>query len=396
MLAPTPLLPLRPLDVGDVFGGAFTILRRRFGTFLGISAVMTLLPMVLILVGTVPFVMTLLSAEMSRGRPDLSSIAPLVLLLLVVVLVSLLIQLKAQAMLAQGAYETAQGAAPTVRSLITSTRGFLRRIVPAILAVAAIASIVSVGGTLTLIGLASAATANRNGGATAGALGVVAAVAFVLVVAWLSIKMFYWLAAAAIEQRPGFAALRRSWDLTKGAFWRTLGSYLLASLLTAAITFPVSMVSQVLASSMVSAGTWTSGRDPMAVVATLGPVLLIWFAVQFLLAMLVASFMGTYQTVMFIDQVRRTEDASEPLGFPGAQPGQWGQQPAQSWGAAPVWTPPAPPAQQWGQAPTPPPPPTHAWGDAPSGQTPPQPQHWPGAPGQGPAWPGQPGSPPNP
>lgn len=381
------------MEVGDVFSGTFAILKRRFGTFLGISAAATLLPTVLFMLGLVPFGMYM--ASLGRGRnPDPGPLAGMVLGGLALALMMMLIQLKSQAMLSQGAYETAQGYAPTIRSLLTSTRGFLPRMVPAVLGIGAIAIVVYIGFVAMVVGLVTtAASSGRNGGFTSGLVAFLLLMVFFFGLLWIGVKLIYWLNAATIEQRTGFDALSRSWDLIRGAFWRTFGFYLLATLLGWAITFPVSLLTNTLTSSMIRGGNWSMERDPVMGLLALGPVLLIVIGVQFVVTMLVVPFMSTYVTVMFLDQVRRKEDAFEPTGFGGGMGGQpwkgqaqqpWGQQtsqPSQTWGNQQSQQP-----QAWGQ-PTPQPP--QPWNQQPGqpwAQQPPQsPQPW--APGPTNQWP---------
>lgn len=82
--------------------------------------------------------------------------------------------------------------------------------------------------------------------------------ATVVVMTWLSIRLLLVPQAIAIEKLGPLRAIRRSWQLTRGQFWRLFGIYLLSSLL---ISIATNMVSTVFsfAALMVSAANQEAG-----------------------------------------------------------------------------------------------------------------------------------------
>lgn len=397
MLAPTPLLAPSPMDVGGIFSGTWTIMRRRLGMFLGLSALTMVVPFLLAGGVSLLAIPMIVGLGTPRSNTFAASVTALIVAFLLAMVVSMLVQLKSSGMFLQGAYETAQGLSPSIGSLWRTTKGLLPRLVPAILAVGAagLGAYLVLGGLFLAAVAASSTSGSRNSGTMAILLAVVTMFVLLGAIGVLTVRLLYWVPSATIEQRPGFEALRRGWDLTKGSFWRTLGYYLLGIVVVMLVTIPVSMISQLLTASMVSSsgGSWTSRTDPVTALAAMAPMLIMSLVVQFTVSLVATPFIAIYQSVMFIDQVRRAEGSSEPTGFGGGMGGQpwggqaqqpWGQQtsqPSQTWGNQQSQQP-----QAWGQ-PTPQPP--QPWNQQPGqpwAQQPPQsPQPW--APGPTNQWP---------
>nr|WP_246287014.1 glycerophosphoryl diester phosphodiesterase membrane domain-containing protein [Schumannella luteola] len=59
------------------------------------------------------------------------------------------------------------------------------------------------------------------------ALAVILSIAYAVVGAWLGVKLIYVPSAITLERLGVRAAIRRSWTLIRGSYWKTLGIYLL-------------------------------------------------------------------------------------------------------------------------------------------------------------------------
>lgn len=326
-----------PLDIGGLFSATFAAFKRRFGTLV----LITLLPMLVgaaLLAGSVAVAVVVIAlGGVTEGRSIPLAIVVGVLATLAGVLVMVLAQLKSQGMIAQAAYEIAQGGEPDFRGVFARTRGFLPRLAPVILIFAgAVLVLYAVVAALALgaVGAAMQGTGSRSGGAILGVFGAIALMVVVLIPVslFLSTKLLYTLPATAIEQLGGIDAMKRSWRLTTGSFWRTLGYYLVAAIAAYAAASVVGTATQVL--TLPLAGITRDDRPAQAIAALTAmiPMLLLAMLLQFAVQLLTVPFLHTYITYMYIDQVRRAELPAAPSGYQGppyyAQPGQYyGQYP---------------------------------------------------------------------
>jgi hypothetical protein len=358
------------MDISALFAGSFEAIKRRFGLFILIILFPTLVALVVIGAG-VAIVATagIAAGSLSRGLPV--GVLVGIVVLVVGAVATLLAQVKAQGMMALGAYEVAQGQHPDVRGLLHRTRGFLPRMagVIAIVAGAVLALYALILGIAVLM---VGALDGRSGGRAAAAAGVLIllVLALIPVAIMLQVKLLYTVPAVAIEQRGGIDAMKRSWGLTRGAFWRTLGYYLVVAIAAAAIGYVVSMIGQfALMPAMVSVGRMDDPSRALATLLAMLPLYGVVIALQMAVQLLTQPFVHAYTTYMFVDQVRRSEMPPQPAhgapGYPPA-PGYYAQ-PGQSYGQAGPGYPPAPPQQPptW-QPPQPPAP------QGPSPQGPPQ------------------------
>ncbi len=401
MLAPTPVLKPSPIDIGGLFSGSFEALKRRFGLLVLIALMPSLVVLAVIVAGTMLMLPSIIAlANGDRTAAPAGLVAGIAVLVLGMVFAAL-VQLKSYGMLSLAAYEIAQGQRPDFRGLLSRSRGFL----PRMAAVIAIGfGVVIVFYLLLFLVMGAAIGAAASGGRTeSGAVVALFGMLTLVMIAavpiglFLTTKLLYTVPAVALEQLGGIDALKRSWNLTRGAFWRTLGYFLLGYLAVAAVSYAVGLVGQVI---LVPLGLGTSSisqsSDPAQALAVLGaliPAMLLVYALQIVVQVVAYPFLQAYTTYMFIDQVRRSEmPPAPPYGYPGGgyytQPGQYyGQQPyppqtyptpGQAYpGQAPQapggWTPPgqAQPPQQWGGQQYPP---QQGWGGQPppSGQGPTQ------------------------
>ncbi|CAL8980251.1 hypothetical protein PROP_03086 [Propionicimonas sp. T2.31MG-18] len=360
MLAPTPLLRPSPLDIGDLFAGSFAALKRRFGLFVLIALFPSLVGLVVIGGGVV----IALSATVAAGSRGMTAgILVGIAVAIIGALATVLAQVKAQGMMSLGAYEIAQGQHPDLRGLLTRTRGFLPRMAP-VIAIFLGAVLLAYGLVLGIVFAMVGALDGSSGGRAAGAaaLMVLLVLAMIPVTIFLQIKLLYTVPAIALEQVGGIDGMKRSWRLTRGAFWRTFGYSIVASLAVAAVGMVVSGASQIVmmpAAMSVEGSTNDPGRVAAAMMVLL-PLYLVVILLQVAVQLVTQPFLHAYTTYMFIDQVRRSELPPAPAyGHQAPQPGYYAppgqyygqQQPGQGYpppappapGQPGGWQPPAPP-----------------------------------------------------
>lgn len=240
------VVPLRPLQAGEILDGAITAMRAHPGVMLGLSAlVVTLGQAVAIpldylylhfLAGLVDDNTTLGSGT---GINDLAMLRPSVLLnaLIVSLLVGLLTTAVSRAVL---------GRPVTLGEVWTLTRPRLPRLVGlSLLIFAVLLGILALG---TLPGLLLA-VAGSPFAALVLLLGIGGAVTLA-VNRWVAWSLAG--AALVLEDQPVRRSLKRSSTLVKGGWWRVLGVSLLALLVSEMIAVVLSVVEQVVVGSNLS------------------------------------------------------------------------------------------------------------------------------------------------
>ncbi len=350
------------MDISGLFAGTFEALKRRFGLFI----LLALFPSILI------FVVLLIAALVGGGGAlsgNSSATAGAIiiagLIFVVGVVASVFAQYKSYGMMSLAAYEIAQNQTPDFGGLWTRTKGFLPRMLPLIL--------IGLGAIVVfyllffgaIFGLAMSAGRSQNSGAAAGGIILLFVLLFLVgipLAVFLAVRLLYTVPAIAIEQRGGIDAWKRSWGLTKGQFWRTLGYAILAQLAVGAILWVINLVGSAFNGGLATQmpDTDNPGRA-VAVLLAMLPAFLISIVLQLAVQLFTTPFLQTYQTYMFVDQVHRSELPPQQYGYgtpgygyPGGQPGQpLFQQgyPQQQYPQGPQQYPQAP--QQYPQAPQP-------------------------------------------
>ena len=378
----TPTLKPGVLSLGDLFTATWNTYRAKFRLFVTLAAVPALLlgALFLLYMGGI--------SALRSFTGEFESVLPVLLaggaVLLVGSFVGALYQYRCLAMMSLATRDLAAGHEPTWADLHERTRGFMSRML-LLLAAAFALMLIPIGLVFAWFVVVMMSDNLPSGSTLAMGIGVtVLLLLLVYAVALLvAVRLVYVLPVMGIEQQDGVGAVRRSWELTRGVFWVTVGYYLLMQL---ALSLPGSIASSLLQVALVPLEQSRSldGLGPMQ------PV--------FLLLALVAGLVGVaalallqpvgqiYVTAMYLSRLR--ELASEPpstfltrpaypygtpYGAPqpyarpfGAQPTGYGPQPPAAPypqdAAAPTYPwrsqyPPAPPDPQAPQYPPPPFPP---------------------------------------
>jgi len=376
------VIPLRPLGLGDVLAGAFTVFRRNARVLLLwsvlLSGVLGLLATLASTFGQRALQSRMFSA-LDGGSGSESIVAGSVTLWIVLsVGLPFLAYLGRGFLVAPVAADTGQrvlGRRATFGGLWALLAGRRWSVLAWILLQLAAGVVIGAVFVVVLIGIVAGVSAGNAGVGTVILTVFGMMLGFGVVVVWLGTKFAFTVPTIALEGRPVFAAAAQSWRLTRGAFWRTFGIVLLVQAMfgvaVSIASFPLSIGSALLTGvfdPLGQTGT-SSGVGAGAVVAVVvGSLLAI--AVQCIADVLNASVL----TFLTIDRRIRTEaldqriashlETGEPTDpyapAPRVErppwPGQpWQQQwPAaqqqQPWPGQQPWTGhPAPP--QWGGAP---------------------------------------------
>jgi MFS family permease len=228
------LIPLRPLEFGTVLGASFQVLRRNprptFGAALLLNALVVFL-------STGISTVIIISGVDRASRASLADsdiiFAGTFALALVATVLALGISIVAQALL-QGiiSIEVSRatlGEKLTLRQLLALGRGRWWALIGwTVILGAAIGTAIGVLIALSLGFFIVGDPAAIAGGVVFLILG---GLGLTVLTVWLSTKLAFVPAAIIIERLPLGSAIRRSWSLVRGAFWRIFGTLLLVTIM---------------------------------------------------------------------------------------------------------------------------------------------------------------------
>jgi hypothetical protein len=177
-------------------------------------------------------------------------------------LASMLVTVQCGAMIAQVVAQVTDGRAPDLRAAWRETTTVVPRLLLPCLALSAATWLAAaVGLTVVLNALGAArlsATADRTAALSTilALLGgvVLSVVGAVTVTWWLRVKLFLLLPAAGLEKLPGFAPVRRSWQLTRGIGGLVFGALFVVSLAEGAVVGLGGQAASALVTPSVAAG----------------------------------------------------------------------------------------------------------------------------------------------
>ncbi|MEW9870147.1 hypothetical protein [Arthrobacter sp. HS15c] len=238
------IIPLRPLMFGEIIDGSFQTIRRNARAMLGAALLAQSLAVVLTAVLTAGSVASAASLETwieSLNEQDMVSVGFTVLaaVLLVAVLTVFL------AAVLQGAMVV-----PVARSVLNRTTGFrqmwalARSRAGALVRLACLMVLGWLVGVALFVGLMVLVIAALGG--TGALILIPLGLGGIALAVWIYIKILVAPAAVVIEELGAVDGLRRSWQLTRGNWWRILGITLVVSIMVAIIaqvvTIPVSLL----------------------------------------------------------------------------------------------------------------------------------------------------------
>jgi hypothetical protein len=370
------VIPLRPLGLGDVLAGAFTVFRRNARVLLLwsvlLSGVLGLVSTLASTFGQQALQSRMFSALDGGSGSDSVIAGSVTLWALLSVGLPFLAYLGRGFLVAPVAADTGQrilGRRATFRGLWALLAGRRWPVVGWMFVQIGAGLVVGVVAALVFFATFAAIGAGDSGAGWFVLALVLLVLGFGVVIAWLSTRFVLTVPTIALEGRSVFAAAAQSWRLTRGAFWRTFGILLLVQLM---FGFAVSIASAPLTIGAVLVGGTldplgqTGASSGVGAGATVAIVVgsLLAIAVQCITDVLSAS----VTTLLAIDRRIRTEALDQRI----ASHLDTGQPTDPFAPSEPVARPPWPPQQQ-------------PW----PGQQWPGQQQWSGQPGPG--WQPQPG-----
>jgi len=257
------IIPLRPLGLGDILEGSFAALRRNPKAFIGLALLTSLV--VLLVLGALAALAYLVATQLGDSASTGVVAAGLVGGFTLVYAVTAVTAVALTGILAYPVGEGVLGRKPTAAQTWRRTRRMVPRLAGLCLVIF-VPTVLVIGG---LVGLA--AWAFTGGSDSLGALLVFVVLGAVITLVALGIRLAMSTPALVLEDLGVVASLRRSWALTRGRFWRTLGVLLVAGILVAivqqVIGFGVQVVGSLLGFAIGS--TVGDGGELVAMVITI-------------------------------------------------------------------------------------------------------------------------------
>ncbi|OYO11724.1 hypothetical protein CGZ94_15040 [Enemella evansiae] len=289
-------VPLRPLGFTGVLEGAFRTYRWN-------PKAMVLVP--LLLLGVIAVITTplawLASADLNfldTDNPDLGALSRAVGLLMVPMLLPLLADLAITPLAAGATMAGVEGHRPGLGELWRRVRG---RILPYLL-VAVVLSlaqllILALGTGLLIAALVLSGDGDPDLGLLIG--GIALLLASVVAVTWLSIRLLLSPILVIVERVGIISAIRRSFALTRRAFWITFATILVASLIA-------STAAQVLSTAvsfilpLVATATGGQEQVPRLAIVTIA-------LTQAITVALTQPYLASIRTMIYVDRRMRAE-----------------------------------------------------------------------------------------
>ena len=321
LLAPKPgIIPLRPLTVSEIIGGAFAALRANpramflpallvMGVLGGVSAVLTYALQNSTLLDLDGPGTTQGTVEALLILPALVTLSPSTLITTIVSIVAnglltgLLIVTVSRAVL---------GRVASPGQAWAQTRGRIWALLGQALLITLIETVPPAGATLVATALLRQVLGNNTG--SSGEVLLVILVILLVLLLWvlitvfLVVRLFLAPAALILENTSVASSIRRSWTLTRGSFWRVLGALVLMGLIAWLVAGAIGTVAGV------GAGVVTVLQPGSATVAASVVMLATTLATA-----LVMPFTASVAALIYIDLRMRKEGLDIELRRAAAQ-----------------------------------------------------------------------------
>ena len=300
------IIPLRPLTVGELFNGAFQAVRVNPQTMFGFAfAVMAVVGLVQAFFASSST--SSLRRALSSGEPQelfdslgssMGSVATSGLTLLATAFLS--------GMLALTVWDAVLG---RKSSPADAWHRFSPRFVPVLLAtfligiiefvaIMVVLLVFMIPFFLVLVNAASARSFDSAGAGNGGALSILFLmfVALIAIACFFSVKFAFTSSAVVLEGLGPVDAIKRSWSLSKGSFWRILGRILLIGVV-------IGLISSVLG-GIVGAilGVGANAADSVGMLVAFSAF------VSALLSAVVIPVQSSFYTLMYLDERMRKEN----------------------------------------------------------------------------------------
>ena len=281
------VVPLRPLTLGDMFGGSLQTMRRNPEATIGMGLV------VLSVVLVPSLLLTLLA---TRSLSSVDQLGAELILLLVSGLLSSLASIALTGMIVHVIGEAVLGDRASLASTWAAVRGRLLALVGTVLLLGVLFTVALVLLVVAVVGLLVAL--DESGLSIV--LAVLLSVGFVVGLVWAGCRLSLAPAPVVLERVGPWRGITRAWSLTRGAqAWRVVGITLLAGIVTSILAAVVQLPVVALVSALVGPEVVGSPLSPVTVVTD--------HALQLVVGALTIPFTAGVTALLYLDQRVRRE-----------------------------------------------------------------------------------------
>lgn len=306
------IIPLRPLSIGDIYQGAFAAIKTNARTMFGFTAALLGVALVISIGINYAIINLVLPNYLSPSSPyaavftslsgSFSQLGGTLLQVLATVLLSGLIVVAVS--------RSVLGRVASSKEVWERTKS---KFLP-LIGLNIITSIIS--GLMMIIGivvffvlLASAASTAKTDREFLQDLGVslvgllILMVISALVSSYLSIKFSVASPAMVLENLGVFAAIGRSWSLTRGNFWRLFGINILTAIITSMVAGIFVGIADALGAIFIVVGS----SSPEDVIASLNTTYILIMVMSTIAQLLILPFTSSVNALLYIDLRMRKE-----------------------------------------------------------------------------------------
>ena len=299
--APKPgIIPLRPLTLTDLFSGSFSALRKNPSVLFGFTIIVMIVVALLSLAGTM---LPLFSFTSLMGDLDPQASSKALLDSAYMSVVSTIVgYIALDGVLSVAVSQLVIGKKITFKQSWALVKPRLWSMLGA-----SFLSMLAVGSPLLVLVILFFMSLYSWPGSDAffSLFGLLLALALpvVLVSYVISIRFLYAPICAVLEEKGPIEAVKRSWALTSGSFWVTLGRVILINVVVGFIAGMIVQIIGIIAAIFM----FTILSDPSTVWSTIILYGVI-SALQMLAYSLVVPILAAYQTLMYVDEKIRKEN----------------------------------------------------------------------------------------
>lgn len=306
------IIPLRPLSIGDIYQGAFAAIKTNARTMFGFTAALLGVVLVISIATNYAIINLVLPNYLSPNSPyaaaftslsgSFSQLGGSLLQVLATVLLSGLIVVAVS--------RSVLGRVASSKEVWERTKSKFLPLIGLNIITGIISGLMVIIGIVTFfVLLASVASTAKTETELWQGMGIALVGIFILVVAgvvvssYLSIKFSVASPAMVLENLGVFAAIGRSWSLTRKNFWRLFGINILTAIITSMVAGIFGGIASALSVIFVVAGS----SSPEDAITSINTAYILTMVVSTIAQLLILPFTSSVNALLYIDLRMRKE-----------------------------------------------------------------------------------------